>query len=298
LPILQWPLSYNNICLNAAPIILNPSIIQVFVNNAWVSVTSIGGPGYFSGNGVFGNSFFPNTLGPHVITYTYTGVNGCTNTITNTINVVRCGIIIDVTVILEGYYLGAGLMNDNYTTGGLLHSLGYSSNYNDVDTVEISVMEPVAPYNLVESKKGIVHLDGTVSVTYGPSVLDGHYYYLKFNHRNSLETWSANPVLFTAPSTSYNFTTSQGQAYGNNMVETFDQMGWAIFSGDISHYLTGLGYQDGVIESQDYGDMENAVYVTLIGYKTEDITGDGIVESNDYGVMETNVYYSRVLVRP
>jgi hypothetical protein len=298
-PILQWPVSYANICLNAAAITLNPANIQVFVNNAWVSVTTTGGSGSFSGNGVFGNSFSPTTLGIHVITYTYTAPNGCTSTITNTINVVRCGIVIDVTVLLEGYYKGVGLMDDNYLSGGLLHSLGYSTNYNDVDTLEISAMQPVAPYALVESKKGILHLDGTVSVTFGPAVIDGNPYYLKINHRNSLETWSATPVIITAPSSSYNFTTAQGQAYGNNMTETFDQMGWAIYSGDISHFLTGvIGQQDGIIESQDYGDMENAVYITLLGYVTEDITGDGIVESNDYGVMETNVYYTRVLMRP
>jgi hypothetical protein len=47
--------------------------------------------------------------------------------------------------------------------------------------------------------------------------------------------------------------------------------------------------QDGVVESQDYLDLENAVAVILQGYTVEDITGDGIVESVDYVLMENNV---------
>jgi hypothetical protein len=66
---------------------------------------------------------------------------------------------------------------------------------------------------------------------------------------------------------------------------------WAFYSGDISDAQTNtVGIQDGVIESQDYGDMENAVYFTLTGYIVEDISGDGVVESIDYSIMENNVY--------
>src|SRR5256885_6553975 len=74
------------------------------------------------------------------------------------------------------------------------------------------------------------------------------------------------------------------------MTETFDQMGWAFYSGDISDASTGVvGVQDGVIESQDYSDMENAVNIILTGYVYEDITGDGVVESSDYSLEENNV---------
>src|SRR6185436_11422690 len=49
-----------------------------------------GGTWVWSGNGVFGNSFFPGTLGPHVITLCYTDPFGCTTCVTNTINVINC----------------------------------------------------------------------------------------------------------------------------------------------------------------------------------------------------------------
>ena len=120
---------------------------------------------------------------------------------------------------------------------------------------------------------------------------------MKINHRNSIESWSSNLVTMGAV-TNYDFTANQFNAYGGNMIETFDQMGWAIFSGDISDPNFGVGFQDGLIESQDYSDMENAVYLTSIGYISEDITGDNIVESSDYSIMENAVYYTRAILRP
>jgi hypothetical protein len=59
-----------------------------------------------------------------------------------------------------------------------------------------------------------------------------------------------------------------------------------------------LSVQDGIDESQEYSDMENAVYSTIIGYVVEDITGDGLAESADYASMENNVYFTRVVVKP
>ena len=83
----------------------------------------------------------------------------------------------------------------------------------------------------------------------------------------------------------------------NNLSDLGDGR-FALYSGDISDANLGVGFQDGVIESQDYGDLENAVTISLLGYKPEDITGDNIVESGDYGLIETNVYYTRTLIRP
>jgi hypothetical protein len=77
-----------------------------------------------------------------------------------------------------------------------------------------------------------------------------------------------------------------------------DAMGWMMYSGDISDASLGIGYQDGVIEGQDYSDMENAVTITLTGYVYEDITGDGVVEGTDYSIMENNVYFVIFLHRP
>jgi hypothetical protein len=190
-------------------------------------------------------------------------------------------------------------MNTN-GSGGCLFVTGGSVNPLDADYVTLSAMSSTSPFGLVESKTGILKTNGTINVAFSNAVANGSSYYIKVTHRNALETWSAAPVVLSATTalSPYDFSSAQTQAYGGNMSDLFDG-NWALFSGDISDAGTAtVGVQDAIIESQDYGDMENAVYVTLLGYVTEDITGDGIVESADYGLMENNVYFTRVLQRP
>jgi hypothetical protein len=126
-------------------------------------------------------------------------------------------------------------------------------------------------------------------------------YYLAIHHRNAIQTWSSAPVRI-AGNNLYDFTSAQSQAFGNNMTDVGAALGesskWAFYSGDISDANSGVGNQDGVIESQDYSDMENAVYLTLTGYRFEDLTGDNVVESEDYSIMENNVYFTIVVMRP
>ncbi|TAH43380.1 MAG: T9SS type A sorting domain-containing protein, partial [Bacteroidetes bacterium] len=89
-PRLEWPQIFDEVCLNSAPILLDPANVFVDINMTMVSVPFAGGTGYFAGLGVSGSYFYPNTLGSHVITYYYTDSAGCTGSITNTINVIFC----------------------------------------------------------------------------------------------------------------------------------------------------------------------------------------------------------------
>ncbi len=204
-------------------------------------------------------------------------------------------VTLSLKLFIQGFYSGGGLMRNN-ANGGCLFINSISSNTSDVDTVFISAMNPTT-YAEVNRQYGILKINGNVSVTFNASVITGNSYYIRVQHRSALETWSAAPVIMTA-SSSYDFTTSQNKAYGSNQIVTSDLAGWAFYSGDISHFLTGLGHKDGIIEAQDYGDMENAVYYTLSGYSLEDITGDGLVESEDYAIMENNVYATIQALHP
>jgi hypothetical protein len=185
---------------------------------------------------------------------------------------------------------------NNSGLGGCLFINNISPDPDDVDTINITLVDPITLAD-VEKVAGILHVDGNIHVRFSSNIIPGNVYYLKLNHRNSIETWSSNPVLFSY-TTNYDFTTSASKAYGNNQSDLGDG-NFAFFSGDISDGATAtVGIQDGVIESQDFGDMENAVYITYLGYTVEDITGDGIVESADYGLMENNVFFTRVIIHP
>jgi hypothetical protein len=224
--------------------------------------------------------------------FTITNSFGCSN-ISNQVTAIAApcsgNVTLNVRLFLEGYYTmgGNGLMN-NQGAGGCLFINGISTNPLDVDTITISLAD-ASNLSIVQSAKGILKTDGNVNVTFQNPVLAGLSYYLIIKHRNSIETWSSNPVMFNL-ATFYDFTSAQTQAYGDNMNHTSDGFFWAIYSGDISDALTGsIGIQDGMIESQDYADLENATSIILVGYEIEDITGDGVVESVDYSIMENNV---------
>ena len=104
-----------------------------------------------------------------------------------------------------------------------------------------------------------------------------------------METWSALPVTFSSMLINYNFTDAVSKAYGNNLKDLADGS-FGLWSGDIIDAATFItGSQDGVIESSDYSELENAVNSILTGYIQQDITGDGVVESGDYSIMENNV---------
>lgn len=211
---------------------------------------------------------------------------------------------LNLTVFIEGYSVGSrdnyGSINgymDNGGAGGLYFVQSKSPDIAAVDEISISLMNASAPYAEVATAKGTLLANGTVSVTF-PSATNGNYY-IKVSHRNTLETWSAAPVAVNS-NTFYNFSDAANKAYGSNMTMVSPGV-WAIYSGDISDaYITGLGlgYQDGVVESSDYGDIESANAINLSGYNVEDLTGDGVVESADYGIMENNNAVNRGVVRP
>jgi hypothetical protein len=158
-------------------------------------------------------------------------------------------------------------------------------------------MNVSAPYSLIQSQTGILKTDGSIVVSFSSPVVNNSYYYIRVTHRNHIETWSSMPGLFNGV-TFYDFSTSSAKSYGSNQYDLGDG-NYALFSADISDATSATTcLQDGIVESQDYVDMENAVYVTLLGYVCQDITGDGVVESSDYGLMENAVYFTRVMQRP
>ena len=75
-----------------------------------------------------------------------------------------------------------------------------------VDTISISLYSSAFPYNFITTRKAVLDVTGNASVSF-PSIYSGGNYYLVVNHRNSIETWSRNPVLLPLGGISYNFAT-------------------------------------------------------------------------------------------
>lgn len=190
---------------------------------------------------------------------------------------------------------------DNRGSGGCLYVNGLSANATDVDTVTVSLMDGITKA-FVASARNILQTDGSLTLKFDDPVLLGGTYYIKVNHRNALETCNANPIVIAGTNT-FDFSTAATQAYGSNMVDVGTPAGepatWAFYSGDISDSTSAtVGVQDGLIQEQDYLDLESTIANFLNGYKVEDLTGDGLVEAADFSLLENNVASGVMEVHP
>ncbi len=100
---------------------------------------------------------------------------------------------LNVTVLIEGFYdSGSNLMAA--VVGGSVS-----------DTMTVELHQTSSPYASVFSAIVPLNLSGQATLTL-PGAYIGNSYYLVFRHRNSIETWSKNPVTI---STVTNFNLSQ-----------------------------------------------------------------------------------------
>ena len=86
-----------------------------------------------------------------------------------------------------------------------LYDLGESTDPTATDSITIELWSPLDLTVPAFSQKEIIHADGTASLVF-PAAVFGNSFYIVFRHRNSLETWSKNPVLFNSSTVSFDFT--------------------------------------------------------------------------------------------
>ncbi len=174
---------------------------------------------------------------------------------------------------LQGYYLNTtGLMENVLYNQGVTAFAG-----TECDTIQIQLREANAPYNIAYTTSKVIPTNGQISLN-GLSQI-GQSYYIVIKHRNTVETWSANPVTMNEI-TSYDFTAAANKAFGNNQIEVNPGV-WAFYSGDIN--------QDENVDLLDLSTLETDVSNFAFGYFATDINGDGNVDLLDSPVMETNI---------
>ena len=211
-------------------------------------------------------------------TVTVTSSTGCIAS-SSSFTVTPCNVIFTSNIFLEGYYIGGGLMTNTLFAqdGGAPHNLL------DVDSITISAMDAGGLHNLVDAQKGILKTNGEVTVTFSLAVIANTPYYLKVNHWNSVETWSATAITLT-PATFYSFSSAATQAFGNNEAQVQSSPDiWAIYSGDIN--------QDGAIDGSDFAFyLDPDIQVGAGGYIVTDLNGDGAVDGSDFAfVLDPNI---------
>jgi hypothetical protein len=185
-----------------------------------------------------------------------------------------------LTAFLQGLYLGSGVM-----TSAPFNSDGTSpTSIADTITVELRNASTQA---LAYSNTATISTTGIANVTFAGEV-SGSSYYIVIKHRNSIATWSANPVLFSA-ATSYSFASSDAQAIGNNLANLGNGV-YGIFSGDLN--------QDGSVDFNDYPALDIASSDGVLGYDPNDLNGDAAVDFNDYPIIDVNSSNGVISITP
>ncbi|NVO20035.1 MAG: hypothetical protein HXX13_10065 [Bacteroidetes bacterium] len=186
--------------------------------------------------------------------------------------VVQSGKALNLKVLLQGLYSGNGIMNK------ARGEAGDQFTGNIADKVNVELHESLAPFSLAYTFSNLnLSTDGAITANI-PQSVEGSYY-IVVRHRNSIETWSANPLYFSSNGiVNFDFTTSVSQAYGNNLRVT--GLYSLIYGGDVN--------QDGVVDGSDMAMVENASTAILRGYFDTDVNGDGQVDSSDMALVDNN----------
>ncbi len=150
---------------------------------------------------------------------------------------------------------------------------------NIIDTVRAYIRSSNSPYNIIDSAKSIVdsvNMNGNFRFY---SVPTGTYY-ISSHHRNSLETWSklGGESFVTGGVYLYDFTNSNSQAYGNNLVLKGPK--YCFYSGDVS--------QNGFIDLNDVITVSNDASAFVTGYVNTDVNGDNSTDLNDVLITYNN----------
>lgn len=178
----------------------------------------------------------------------------------------------------------------NYTAGCSAINFYISATtdgyYNDVTgsvpfyySYNVILAEQNPPYNHLDTAVFYPDPELLMNEIVFKNAPDGDYYFI-LKHYNALETWSANPVTISGGTiNSYDFTSSDAQAYGNNL--KLKGTKWCLISGDVD--------QDGIIDATDLSQVENEVSISVPGYSVTDLNGDFFTDASDISIVENNI---------
>ncbi len=199
-------------------------------------------------------------------------------------------------LVLKFYNIANSLI-DNYKILPAAKALTLSAEiegfYNSVtntmtpDSVRVYLRSSSVPFPILDSAKGILNSSGSGTFNF-LKANNATGYYVICNHRNSMETWSADAELFTANILYYNFTTSSSRAYGSNLILKGSK--YCIYSGD--------AYKDGSVDLFDVIQIYNDAQNFLTGYVQSDVNGNLTVDLTDELIAYNNSINFVSLLRP
>jgi hypothetical protein len=164
----------------------------------------------------------------------------------------------------------------------------HSQNKMKSDYIDVTFRSQSPPFNNLYTTTCWLDSTGKAEAwTYG--IPDGLPFFIQVNHRNTVETWSANGNnMFVAKTCAYNFTLSAGSAFGANQKLLGTK--FCLYSGDTN--------QDDVVDGTDMSSVDNDAANYASGYLPTDLTGDDAVDATDYAITDNNASAFVGVVRP
>jgi hypothetical protein len=121
--------------------------------------------------------------------------NGCAGQSTANFQVTTSVVQLNLKVFIEGMYAGNSTLN----TG--VYGV---TNPNLADSLTVMLRQTSAPYSALSTQKVALSTSGIANLTY-PGSMANQTYYIAVKTRNSVETWSKNPVTLVAGTNQFNF---------------------------------------------------------------------------------------------
>lgn len=146
------------------------------------------------------------------------------------------------------------------------------------DTILVELRNAFQPYSKIDSTRVLFDSLGRSIISFRDAETGNYYLVLK--HRNSIETWSKSggEHLVKGTISSYDFTISSSQSFGNNLKQIGNK--WCIFSGDVN--------QDGIIDLNDLVLIDDDIFNSASGYKVTDVNGDLVIDFLDLQITNAN----------
>ena len=180
---------------------------------------------------------------------------------------------LNLTAFLEGLYNSAGSMRQASDELGAHWAAGIADNV----TIELHSAVP-GQYSTINFSAPATSISTTGLATIKIPATYKDSYFLTIKHRNSIETVSASPILFSAGTIAYDFSTSASKAYGSNMKNIGGK--FILYGGDVN--------QDGIIDISDMIPVDNLSASASMGYLPEDVNGDGLIDISDMIIIDNN----------
>jgi len=192
--------------------------------------------------------------------------------------------VLNLRLFIEGFYLGGGQMQSVLYNN---FPLDYSSD--DCDSITVELHASTAPYDVVASVKTLLLTNGSTIASF-PFSLNIDAYYIAIRHRNSLETWSRDPLFCNCTLMHQDFTDNYTKAYddfantGFHAMKEMPDGKWAFYSGDIDPD------HDGGVNLFDIPELSNELNDPFpFGYLLGDLDGDGGTTLFDIPFLSNNI---------